>query len=160
MGITTYTQDIATLVAPDRVFKALVLDAENVVPKLMPKAVKNIEIVEGDGGAQSIKKMNFVEGYPIKYLKHKIHIVDDKNMVIKYSLIEGEVLGENLEYISYVVSFEGSENGGCICKTISNYHTKDDFVVKEEEIKEGEEKAVELFKAVEAYLLANPSSYA
>ncbi|KAJ8539696.1 hypothetical protein K7X08_013948 [Anisodus acutangulus] len=157
MGVTTYTQDIATLVDPARVFRGLVLDADNLVPKLMSQVVRNIETVEGDG---CIKKMNFVEGYPIKYLKHKIHVIDNKNMVIKYSLIEGEVLGENLEHISYDVRFEGSENGGCICKTISEYHTNGDFIVKEEEIKEGKEKAVELVKVVEAYLLANPSAYA
>ncbi|KAK4354870.1 hypothetical protein RND71_027064 [Anisodus tanguticus] len=157
MGVTTYTQDIATLVDPARVFRGLVLDADNLVPKLMSQVVRNIETVEGDG---CIKKMNFVEGYPIKYLKHKIHVIDNKNMVIKYSLIEGEVLGENLEHISYDVRFEGSENGGCICKTISEYHTNGDFIVKEEEIKEGKEKAVELVRVVEAYLLANPSAYA
>lgn len=98
-------------------------------------------------------------GYPIKYLKHKIHFIDNKNMVIKYSLIEGEVLGENLEHISYDVRFEGSENGGCICNTISEYHTNGDFIVKEEEIKEDRDKAFELFKLVEAYLLANPLAY-
>ncbi|KAK4374194.1 hypothetical protein RND71_004871 [Anisodus tanguticus] len=156
MGVTTCTQDIATLVDPARVFKPLVLDADNLVPKLMSQAVKNFETVECDGW---IKKMNFVEGYPIKYLKHKIHAIDDKNMVIKYSLTEGEVLGENLEHISYDVRFEGSENGGCIYKTMSEYHTNGDFIVKEEEIKEGKEKAVELVKVVEAHLLSNPSAY-
>ncbi|MCE3051234.1 Pathoproteinsis- protein STH-2 [Datura stramonium] len=158
MGVTTYTQDIITQVDPSRIFKALVLDADSLVPKLMSQVVKNIETLEDDDG-RSIKKMNFVEGYPIKYLKHKIHVIDNKNMVIKYSLIEGEVLGENLEHISYDVRFEGSENGGCICKTTSEYHTNGDFIVKEEEIKEDKEKAIELFKVVEAYLLANPFAY-
>ncbi|XP_055822042.1 pathogenesis-related protein STH-2-like [Solanum dulcamara] len=158
MGVTTYTQDIVGQVDATRVFKALVLDADNLVPKLMSQAVKNIETIEGHDGC--IKKMNFVEGYPIKYLKHKIHVIDNKNMVIKYSLIEGEVLGENLEHISYDVRFEGCENGGCICKTISEYHTNGDFIVKEEEIKEDRDKAIELFKLVEAYLLANPFAYA
>ncbi|PHT33027.1 Pathogenesis-related protein STH-21 [Capsicum baccatum] len=157
MGITTYTQDIVTQVEATRIFKALALDADNLVPKLMSQTVKNIEsTIEGD---ECIKKMNFVEGYPIKYLKHKIHVIDDKNMTIKYSLIEGEVLGENLEHIFYDVRFEGRKNGGCICKTISEYHTNGDFIVKEEEIKEGKEKAIELVKVVEAYLLANPSAY-
>ncbi|XP_059286485.1 pathogenesis-related protein STH-2-like [Lycium ferocissimum] len=159
MGVTTFTQDIATLVDPARIFNALALDADNLLPKLMSQAIKNIETVAGDDGDGCIKKMNFVEGYPIKYLKHKIHVIDDKNMIIKYSLIEGEVLGENLEHISYDVRFEGSENGGCICKTISEYHTNGDFIVKEEQIKEGKEKDVELVKVVEAYLIANPTAY-
>lgn len=60
MGITTYTQDIVTQVEATRIFKALALDADNLVPKLMSQTVKNIEsTIEGD---ECIKKMNFVEG--------------------------------------------------------------------------------------------------
>ncbi|KAM3326890.1 hypothetical protein P3S67_002016 [Capsicum chacoense] len=61
MGVTTYTHETTTPVAPTRLFKALVLDSDNLAPKLMPQIVNNIEIVEGDGGVGSIKKMNFVE---------------------------------------------------------------------------------------------------
>lgn len=57
MGVTSYTHETTTPVAPTRLFKALVVDSDNLIPKLMPQ-VKNIE-AEGDG---SIKKMNFVEG--------------------------------------------------------------------------------------------------
>nr|XP_016505158.1 PREDICTED: pathogenesis-related protein STH-2-like [Nicotiana tabacum] len=157
MGVTTYTHEASTTVAPTRLFKALVLDADNLIPKLMPQVVKNIETVEGDGGVGSIKKMNFVEGGPIKYLKHKLHVIDDKNLVTKYSLIEGDVLGDKLESITYDVKFETSANGGCICKTSTEYHTKGDYVFKEEEHNEGKDKALELFKAVEDYLIANPT---
>ncbi|KAJ8547179.1 hypothetical protein K7X08_010765 [Anisodus acutangulus] len=160
MGVNTYTHETTTPVAPTRLFKALVLDSDNLVPKLMPQVVKNIEIVEGDGGAGSIKKMNFVEGGPIKYLKHKIHVVDDKNLVTKYSMIEGDVLGDKLESIAYDIKFEAAGNGGCICKSITEYHTKGDYVLKEEEHNEGKNQGLEVFKTVEAYLLANPSVYA
>ncbi|CAN4120636.1 unnamed protein product [Withania somnifera] len=134
MGVNTYTHESTTPVAPTRLFKALVLDADNLVPKLMPD-VKSIE-TEGDG---TIKKMNFVEGGPIKYLKHKIHVIDEKNLVSKSSLIEGDVLGDKLESINY------------------DYHTKGDYVFKEEEHNEETKHATKLFKAVEDYLLANPS---
>jgi hypothetical protein len=159
MGVNTYTDDVSTTVAPTRLFKALVIDADNLIPKLMPD-VKNIEIVEGDGGAGSIKKMNFVEGGPIKYLKHKLHVIDDKNLVTKYSLIEGDVLGDKLESVTYDIKFEASGNEGCVCKTSTEYHTKGDYVFKEEEHNQGKKQAMDLFKAVEGYLLANPSVYA
>ncbi|OIT40509.1 pathogenesis-related protein sth-2 [Nicotiana attenuata] len=97
---------------------------------------------------------------PIKYLKHKLHVIDDKNLVTKYSLIEGDILGDKLESITYDVKFETSSNGGCICKTSTEYHTKGDYVIKEEEHNEGKDKAMELFKVVEEYLLANPTVYA
>ncbi|OIT40508.1 pathogenesis-related protein sth-2 [Nicotiana attenuata] len=99
-------------------------------------------------------------GGPIKYLKHKLHVIDDKNLVTKYSLIEGDILGDKLESITYDVKFETSANGGCIFKTSTEYHTKGDYVIKEEEHNEGKDKAMELFKAVEDYLLANPTVYA
>ena len=47
---------------PSRIFKALILDGDNLVPKLLPQIIKSIEIVEGDGGAGTIKQMNFAEG--------------------------------------------------------------------------------------------------
>ncbi|MCD9639794.1 Pathoproteinsis- protein STH-2 [Datura stramonium] len=160
MGVQTYTHESATTIPPTRLFKALVLDFDNLVPKLMSHEVKNIETVEGDGGVGSIKQMNFVEGGPIKYLKHKIHVIDDKNLATNYSLIEGDVLGDKLESVNYDIKFEAAGDGGCVCKTTTEYHTKGDYVLKEEERNVAKNKAIDLFKAVEAYLLANPSVYA
>ncbi|XP_049344534.1 pathogenesis-related protein STH-2-like isoform X3 [Solanum verrucosum] len=160
MGVNTYTYESTTTISPTRLFKALVLDFDNLVPKLLSQHVKNNETIEGDGGVGSIKQMNFVEGGPIKYLKHKIHVIDDKNLETKYSLIEGDVLGDKLESITYDIKFEAAGNGGCVCKTKTEYHTKGDYVLKEEEHNEGKKQAMELFKAVEDYLLANPSVYA
>ncbi|KAH0638157.1 hypothetical protein KY289_038072 [Solanum tuberosum] len=160
MGVNTYTCESTTTISPTRLFKALVLDFDNLVPKLLSQHVKNNETIEGDGGVGSIKQMNFVEGGPIKYLKHKIHAIDDKNLETKYSLIEGDVLGDKLESIAYDVKFEAAGDGGCVCKTTTTYHTKGDYVVSEEEHNVGKGKAIDLFKAIEAYLLANPSVYA
>ncbi|PHT55096.1 Pathogenesis-related protein STH-21 [Capsicum baccatum] len=159
MGVYTFTHETTASVAPSTLFKALVIDFNKLGSELAPD-VKSIENVEGDGGPGTIKKITFVEGGPIKYLKHKIHVVDDKNLVTKYSLIEGDVLGDKLETINYEGKFEASENGGCVCTTTSEYHTKGDYVVTEEEHNVGKEKANDLIKAIETYLLANPSVYA
>ncbi|XP_055813788.1 pathogenesis-related protein STH-2-like [Solanum dulcamara] len=160
MGVNTYTHESTTTIAPTRFFKALVLDFDSLVPKLLSQHVKNIETVEGDGGAGSIKLMNFVEGGPIKYLKHKMHVIDDKNLETKYSLIEGDILGDKLESITYDIKFEASGDGGCVYKTTTEYHTKGDYVFTEEEHNVGKERGMHISKAVEAYLLANPSVYA
>ncbi|KAM3326898.1 pathogeneis-related protein STH-2 [Capsicum chacoense] len=154
MGVFTFVDDVTSRVSPTRLFKALVVDGDKLIPKLLPH-IKKIE-PEGDG---SIKKMNFVEGGPVKYMKHKIHAIDDKNLETKYSLIEGDVLGDKLESVNYNVKFEPAGNGGCLCRTKIEYHTKGDYVFKEEEHNEAEKQARELFKAVEDYLLANPSVY-
>ncbi|KAF8387776.1 hypothetical protein HHK36_026431 [Tetracentron sinense] len=159
MGVTCFSQEFTTPIAPAKMFKALILDSHNLIPKLMPQAIKSIEFVEGDGGAGSIKQTNFPEGAHFKYLKHKTEVLDKENLVCKYSLIEGDVLGDKLESIAYEVKFEASSDGGCVCKMTSAYHTKGDLVLKQEDIKEGKEKAMGMYKVVEAYLLANPDAY-
>lgn len=95
-----------------------------------------------------------------KYMKHKIHEIDEKNLVSKYSLVEGEVLGDKLESVAYDVKYEACGNGGSICKASNVYHCKGNHVFSEEEHKECEKGGMEIFKAVEAYLLANPAVYA
>ncbi|XP_030463169.1 major allergen Pru ar 1-like [Syzygium oleosum] len=160
MGVTTYAQEFTTPVAPSRMFKALILDSHNLIPKIAPQGIKSIEFVEGDGGAGSIKVTNFAEGGHLKFLKHRIDALDTENLVCKYTLIEGDVIFEKIELVVYEVKFLASGNGGCVCKMTSEYHTKGDVELKEEEIKQGKEKAMGLYKVVEEYLLANPDVYA
>lgn len=66
MVVFTYADEFTSPVSPARLFKALILDARNLIPKIIPSVVTSIEIVEGDGlSAGSIRKINFVEGNPI-----------------------------------------------------------------------------------------------
>lgn len=97
---------------------------------------------------------------PFKYVKHRMDELDKENFVCKYTLIEGDPLGDKLECISYEVKFEAASDGGCISKMTSNYKTIGDFEIKEEEIKAGKDSAIGVYKVVEAYLLENPQVYA
>lgn len=62
MGIITFTEEFSSPVPAGRLFKAFVLDFDNLLPKLMPQAFKSIETIKGDGGPGTIKKLNFTEG--------------------------------------------------------------------------------------------------
>ena len=62
MGITTFTQEFTAPIAPSRMFKALILDSHNLIPKIAPQGIKSIEFIEGDGGVGSIKQTNFADG--------------------------------------------------------------------------------------------------
>ncbi|XP_022848598.1 uncharacterized protein LOC111370924 [Olea europaea var. sylvestris] len=62
MGITTFTEEHTSPVPPSRIFKASIVDSHNLIPKLMPQAIKSIQIIQGNGGAGSIKQINFAEG--------------------------------------------------------------------------------------------------
>ncbi|XP_061349215.1 pathogenesis-related protein STH-2-like [Gastrolobium bilobum] len=160
MGVTTFTQEYSSSVAPSRMFKALIIDSRNLLPKLLPQFVKDVNVIQGDGEAGSIEQINFNEASPFKYLKHRIDVLDKDNLVCKYTMIEGDPLGDKLESIEYEVKFEATNDGGCFCKMTNNYKTIGEFDVKEEEIKEGRESTIGIYRVVESYLLENPQVYA
>ncbi|PKH99184.1 hypothetical protein CRG98_049671, partial [Punica granatum] len=59
MVVTCFTQEFKTVIAPSRMFRALILDSHNLIPKIAPQGIKSIEFIQGDGGAGSIKQTNF-----------------------------------------------------------------------------------------------------
>ncbi|XP_030474605.2 major strawberry allergen Fra a 1-3-like [Syzygium oleosum] len=155
MGVVTYSQDFTSTVAPSRMFKALVLDSHNVIPKIVPGGIKNIEFIEGNGGVGSIKQTNFGESSHIKYTKHKIDALNVDNFYCKYTLIESDIKFDKIDCVVYEVKFVAA-GGGCVCKMTSEYHVKEGCELKEDDIKQGKDRAVGLYKAVEEYLVANP----
>lgn len=62
MGVFKYESEFTSVIPPARLFKAFVLDADNLIPKIAPQAVKCTEVLEGDGGPGTIKKITFGEG--------------------------------------------------------------------------------------------------
>ena len=83
--------------------------------------------------------------------------MDKDNFVYNYSLIENETFPDTLEKISIQTKLSPSGNGGSVTKVTIDYVTKGDAKPTEEELKVGKEKGQGLFKAIEAYLVANPS---
>ncbi|MBA0869906.1 hypothetical protein Goshw_005118 [Gossypium schwendimanii] len=144
MGVNSYSDEYSSTIPPARLFKALILDSHNLIPKLMPLAIQSIEI----------------SGSQVKFIKNRVDELDEKNFWFKYSLIEGDGMMDKLEKITYEVKFESTTDGGSLNKMTSTYYTKGDFVLTEEEIKAGKEKALGMYKVVEAYLLQNPDAYA
>ncbi|XP_059630414.1 major strawberry allergen Fra a 1.07-like [Cornus florida] len=159
MGVTTFTEEYTNTIAPARLFKASILDSHNLIPKLMPQAIKSIDI-QGNGGAGSIKQINFAEGYTLHCLKYRIDELNEETFTYNYTLIEGDAsMDKQIESISYEVKLELSPNGGTVSKMTSKYYTKGDVELSEESIKAGKEKATGMYKVVEAYLLQNPDAY-
>ena len=62
MGVITYESEVSSPIPPARLFKAYVLDADNLIPKISPHTIKSTEIIEGNGGPGTIKKVTFHEG--------------------------------------------------------------------------------------------------
>ncbi|KAK2975057.1 hypothetical protein RJ640_022060 [Escallonia rubra] len=161
MVAITYDVEVTSSVSAAKMFKAFVLDGDNLIPKILPAAIKSVELVEGDGGVGSVKLITFGEGTSqLKSMKHRIDGLDKDNFTYSYTLIEGDdALMSEIESITYHIKFVPSADGGSICKNRSIYHTKGDAQVTEEHIKAGKEKAMGVFKVVESYLQANPETY-
>ncbi|XP_048129321.1 major strawberry allergen Fra a 1-3-like [Rhodamnia argentea] len=160
MGVITYSLEITSSVAPSRMFKALVLESHNVLPKIVPKGIKSVEFIEGDGGVSNIKKTNFAESNsPIKYTTHKVEALDADSLYYKYTMIESDIKFDKIDFVVEEVKFFAAGSGS-VCKVTSEYHVKEGCELKEEEIKKGKDKAMGLYKAVEEYLVANPDDWA
>lgn len=60
-SVVTYTEELTSPIPAPRLFKALILEADTLLPKII-QAVKSIETLEGNGGPGTIKQLNFAEG--------------------------------------------------------------------------------------------------
>ncbi|KAJ7955167.1 Major allergen d 1 [Quillaja saponaria] len=159
MGVFTYEHVNSSVIPPARLFKALILDGDNLLPKVAPQSVQSVEIIEGDGGVGSIRKVNFSDEGKVGSFIEKIETVDQENLVFLYTITQGDLLPEKVEKVSYETKFSASPDGGSSLKNISKYVTKGDAEITQAEADAGNEKAVAVLKVVEAHLLANPGAY-
>lgn len=147
MGVKTYAQDYETPVDPGRMFQALVIDADSIIPQLLPDSVKKIEKEAG-----SIIITQLTNG---SIIKHKIDAIDTEGLTYKYTLLEGEIINGKCDSITYEVKFQASDNGGCIIKMKGGCCTRG-TVPCEADLDSDKACYLGLYKAVETYLLANP----
>ncbi|KAK7303729.1 hypothetical protein RJT34_14642 [Clitoria ternatea] len=155
MGVFTFDDETTSTVAPPKLYKALVKDADTLIPKCV-EAIKSVETVEGNGGPGTIKKLTFVEDGQTKHVLHKVDAIDEANFGYNYSIVGGAGLPETVEKISFEAKLVAGPSGGSVAKLSVKYHTKGDANPSEEELKHGKAKGDALFKALEGYVLANP----
>ncbi|KAJ6989389.1 major allergen Pru ar 1-like [Populus alba x Populus x berolinensis] len=155
MGLITFENEFSVAVPPAKLFKVYCLETDTLIPKILPQSIKSSEIIEGNGGPGTIRKVTFVEG---NYVKQKIETIDEDNFAYSFSLIESNVWMEGVEKVIFEHTFVPTPEGGSICKRTSKYYIKDGAEIKEDQIKKDGKKTEGLFKAVEAYFLANPDA--
>ncbi|KAK4425397.1 Major allergen Pru ar 1 [Sesamum alatum] len=116
MVAITYDIEIPSSIPAAKMYKAVVLDADALIPnsKIMPQAIKNVEVLEGDGGVGTVKLVHFGEGSQYKSVKHRVDAIDIENLTHSYSIVEGDALMGSLESITYHVKIVPTEDGGCI----------------------------------------------
>ncbi|XP_065859560.1 major pollen allergen Bet v 1-L-like isoform X1 [Euphorbia lathyris] len=153
-GVLTIHRDIITAVPVATMFKVFVLESDKFIPKIIPQIT--IEVLEGNGGPGTIKKTSFAaEGAEFKYIKTRIESTDTENLKHSYSVIGGEPWMETLDKVTHEFEMV-SLDGETIVKCKSLYFAKDNSEVDEDIIMTAADKAMEVFKAIEAYILANP----
>lgn len=93
-------------------------------------------------------------------MKHRVDEVDETNHVYKFTIIEGDHIGEHFESVSSVNKVEAGGDGGCIFKATTTYNTKGDKQsVIQESIKKAKDGVTAFFQAAAAHLHSNPNEY-
>ncbi|PPD81068.1 hypothetical protein GOBAR_DD21996 [Gossypium barbadense] len=173
MGGFTYESEVITSIPPPKMFKACILDGDNLIPKIVPQVFKSVEYIEGNGEPGSIRKVTFAQGKGMKrpFLldsddgkggvptpAHRSGVDEASSGGWRWDKTNDD--GRGMGAALGLARLEASPGGGSMCKTSSKYYTIGDIELKEEAIKAGKEKASGvLFKAIEAYLLANPDAF-
>ncbi|KAF8008402.1 hypothetical protein BT93_K2168 [Corymbia citriodora subsp. variegata] len=156
MGVFTFTNEYISTVPPTRLFKALIMGSHNLIPKLMPQAIKSIDIIQGNEGIGTIRQINFIEGGQVIGIKSHIDELNEETFTYKYTIID---LMEKFESIVHEAKFEPTPESGSKNKVVDTYFTKGDVELKEEDVKACKEIVLGSFKVVETYLLQNPNTY-
>ena len=95
-------------------------------------------------------------GGPITTMTLRTDALDKEACTVEYSIIDGDVLLGLIDKVETHLVVVPDADGGSTTKTTTIFHTKGDVVVvPEENIKYSEEQNISVFKAIEAYLIAN-----
>ncbi|XP_010027083.2 major allergen Pru ar 1-like [Eucalyptus grandis] len=156
MGVFSFTNEYVSTVPSARLFKALILDSHNLIPKLMTQAIKSIDIIQGNGGAGTIKQINIISGSRLISIKDRVDELNEETFTYKCSMMDRK---EKFESIVHVVKLEPTPEGGSKNMIMTTYNTKGDAEFKEQD-KASNKSVLEMYKLTEAYLLQNPDAYA
>nr|ADA68331.1 pathogenesis-related protein 10 [Zea mays] len=154
----SWTVEIASPVAAPRLFRAAVMDWHTLAPKVTSHVVASAHPVEGEGGVGSVRQFNFTSAMPFGFVKERLEFLDVDKCECKSTLVEGGGIGVAIETAaSHGVKVE-SAAGGCVVKVDSTYKLLPGVEVQDE-ITKAKESVTNIFKAAEAYLVANPEAY-
>ncbi|KAM0899192.1 hypothetical protein ACQ4PT_021487 [Festuca glaucescens] len=154
----SWTLEIESPVAALRLFKAGVMDWHTLAPKLAPHIIASAYPVEGEGGVGSVRQFNFTSAMPFSVMKEKLDFLDMEKCECKSTLLEGGGIGITIETATSHIKVEATANGGSVVKVETTYKLLPGMEVKDE-ITNAKDSLTNIFKAAEAYLIANPDAY-
>ncbi|KAF8041622.1 hypothetical protein BT93_A0275 [Corymbia citriodora subsp. variegata] len=146
MRLFTYKTEITSLIPPMKVVEALV-EAHNLPPMVVLQVIKRTKVLE---------ETTYSEGSWYKTLKQMVEAPDRDNFIYSYSIAVGDTLANTFEKLSHEVKIIALPEGGSVWKNTSKYFADGEVEVTEEKIMAVKEKASAMFRAVMAYVEANP----
>ncbi|XP_011001152.1 PREDICTED: major pollen allergen Bet v 1-D/H-like [Populus euphratica] len=158
----TILGEYTSAVSADRLWKASFCDGHNLIPKLLPGIISSIEILEGDGaGVGSVKKFNFTDVIKdYSYVKDRVEVMDLENHIVKYSTLEGGVMGIKVKSYTVEISLTATNKGGCLSKMKIEYESIGDSLLSEEDANDMQQGIFAMVKAIDAHLVENHTAYA
>lgn len=87
-------------------------------------------------------------------------VMDQENHIVKYSTLEGGVLGVKVKSYSVEISLTSTSEGGCLSKMKIEYESIGDSLLSEEDANDMQQGIFAMVKAIDAYLVENPTAYA
>ncbi|XP_020152344.1 pathogenesis-related protein 1 isoform X2 [Aegilops tauschii subsp. strangulata] len=154
----SWTHEIESPAAAPRLFRASVMDWHTLAPKLVPQIVASAHAVEGEGGVGSVRQFNFTSAMPFNLMKERLEFLDADKCECKSTLIEGGGISTGIETATSHIKVEWAANGGSVVKVESTYKLLPGVEVQDE-ITKAKGYVTAIFKAIEAYLIANPDAY-
>ncbi|GLJ45558.1 hypothetical protein SUGI_0959100 [Cryptomeria japonica] len=154
----SFSIEIESPVEAKRLWKATV-DTHNLLPKQAPALVL-FKVMEELAPFDTLSSLQ-VTNKDFSYMKEKVDLVDEANLVYGYSPVEGGMLGEKVASVSHKIKYtlKPEGNGGCITTFTCDYDNLPGVPQDEAKIEEIKAKNTGLFKQVEEYLIANPTLY-
>eukprot|EP01018_Ginkgo_biloba_P025324 Gb_09963 [translate_table: standard] len=160
MAVGSSTTEVLTSVAPKRLWMALAKDSTHFLPMALPDIFASGSIVEGDGGAGSIKQFHFTAANKdFSYAKEKVDELNEKDLSYKYTALEGGLLGTKLKSAKFEMKFSPTAEDECLLAWICEFDTLSDSLPSEAEDQETKAGIVAMVKMVESYILSNPQLY-
>ena len=98
--------------------------------------------------------------FPWDYVKERVDVLDKEKFECHYTLFEGADFGKKLESANYVLKLVPLPDGGCVYKVTAEFKTIPGVEFTEEDMQMAKMQDIGQFRALEAYLLANPTAYA
>ncbi|WCJ38625.1 Major strawberry allergen Fra a 1-A [Euphorbia peplus] len=154
MGLTSHETVITCKLPPSKMFNAIVFNHVQLLTNAIPHVYKRVELVQGDGGVGTLRKVYFGEGILLEHMLERVDLIDEENLSYNATILEGNI--EGIEKIVNEMKFEESEDGGTIFKKMSHCYNIGDYKLDQEQLIKSKETSVGVFQILEDYIIANP----